>query len=185
MAEGVKVHFTPRELCCAIWACNALSFQLIDDPLFKAQFGPCIPLGFNRKELSEEMKKLANKVDEMMLSEIGKGVGVLAVDGWTNTRHRYVVKFSIPCLSITQFRKMYNMLFLWKGKAHFLDSVELMGNVGDLIFDALRKVKEMLESRGIIVSGVVGDNASPVQNALARFVADFIFGMLPISSFQN
>ena len=59
---------------------------------------------------------------------------------------------------------MYNVVFLWRGKAHFIDSVELLANSGDLIFDALTKAKGMLESRGIIIPAVVGDNASGVQN---------------------
>ena len=75
-------------LRCAIWATNALPYRLIEDPFFKAQFGPCIPLGFGRQELSHEMKSLAQKMDDIVFAQIGKGVGVLAVDGWTNTRHR-------------------------------------------------------------------------------------------------
>ena len=83
------MSLSSRELCCAIWAMNALPYRLIQDPYFKTQFGPCIPLGFGREELSAEMKSLAAKVDAEMFARIGKGICTLAVDGWTNTRHRY------------------------------------------------------------------------------------------------
>lgn len=90
LAEGAKATLSSRELCCGIWACNALAYQLIEDPLFRAQFGPSIPVGLGRQQLSEEMKLLAAKIDNLMISKIGKGTGTLAVDGWTNTRHRFV-----------------------------------------------------------------------------------------------
>ena len=88
VAAGAKMTLSARELCCAIWATNALSYRLIEDPFFRAQFGPSIPLGLGRQELSEEMKTLAAKVDAQMFAQIGKGMGTLAVDGWTNARHR-------------------------------------------------------------------------------------------------
>ena len=39
--------------------------------------------------MTDEMKKLAAKVNDMVLSKVGTGPVTLGVDGWTNTRHRF------------------------------------------------------------------------------------------------
>ena len=86
----IKGNLSSREFCCVIWATKGLSYDLIDDGLFRAQFAPCLPVGLNRKELSEEMKCLAQKILDLMFVKIGKGIVSLAVDGWTNCRHKKV-----------------------------------------------------------------------------------------------
>lgn len=50
-----------------------------------------------------------------------------------------------------------------------MDSVETASNAADDIFPVLQRVKADVEARGIVVVGVVGDNAQSVQNVLARY----------------
>lgn len=76
---------------------------------------------------------------------------------------------------------MYNVVLLWKGEAHFIDSVELGANCGELIFQCVAAAKKTLEAKGIMILGVVGDNASGVQNALARCVMCSFKGLLGAS----
>ena len=59
------------------------------DKMFRALFSPCIPLGFNRHEMSNQMKELAGKLHEKMFQKIGHAPVTMCVDGWTNTRHRF------------------------------------------------------------------------------------------------
>lgn len=65
-------------------------------------------------------------------------------------------------------RKVYNIIMIHEGEAHFVNSVEMSSNSGEHILEILKEQKEMLELRGMVVVAVVGDNASGVQNALAR-----------------
>ena len=48
-----------KELLCVTWASNALSYDLVEDPLFRRCFAASIPRGMDRHNLSEEMKRLA------------------------------------------------------------------------------------------------------------------------------
>lgn len=91
-----------------MWARNNLSYDLIDDPMFRHQFGVCVPVGFDRKKLSDEMHSLADKINTKMFEKVGKCMATLGVDGWTNTRHH----------------KMYNIILVYGGEAYFVDSVE-------------------------------------------------------------
>ena len=74
-----------------MWARRALAYDLVDDPMFREQFGIGVPKGFDSHKLSEEMKLLANKMHEKMYQRIGQGTVTMALDGWTNLRHRYKV----------------------------------------------------------------------------------------------
>ena len=114
---------------------------------------PCIPLGFDRKRLSDTMHSLAQKVEQRMLQKIGKGVVTLGVDGWTNTRRQ----------------KMYNVVLVSNNIAYFVDSMETTSNSADQIYGVVKEVKSRLETAGVIIGGVVGDNHSGVQSALNRY----------------
>ena len=81
MVSQAKADLSPREYCCALWATAALPFDLIENPMFRAQFGPCIPVGLGRQELSSEMKLLALKINELVLTKIGKGVVTIGING--------------------------------------------------------------------------------------------------------
>ena len=59
MATSAKVDLSASEYIAAIWARNALSYDLIEDPMFRHQFGVCIPVGFDRQKLSQEMLNLS------------------------------------------------------------------------------------------------------------------------------
>ena len=152
MASAAKEDLTAPEYLAAIWARKALPYDLLDDPMFRQQFNPCIPPGFNRKKLSEEMHTLAGKVNERVYKKLGKCFATIGVDGWTNTRHH----------------KMYNIVLVAQGEAYFIDSVETGGNFAERIFRVVKDAKVQLEARGIIVVAVVGDNHAPLQNALNR-----------------
>jgi hypothetical protein len=65
---------------------------------------------------------------------------------------------------------MVNVIMIHSKEAYFLASVEVISNTGDNYYAVLKAEKEKLETRGVAVIGVVGDNASGVQNALRRFV---------------
>ena len=62
MATTAKEQLSTPQYLCALWARNNLSYDLIDDPMFRHQFGVCIPIGFNRMKLSEEMHSLHSDV---------------------------------------------------------------------------------------------------------------------------
>ena len=108
MATTAKEQLSTPQYLCALWARNNLSYDLIDDPMFRHQFGVCIPIGFNRMKLSEEMHSLAELINKRILAKVGKCMATIAVDGWTNTRHH----------------KMYNIVLIYAGEAYFIDSVE-------------------------------------------------------------
>ena len=57
--------------------------------MFKAKFGAGIPVGLTRVVLSDEMKKLGDKMHAEVLQRAKGAIVSLAVDGWTNKRHRY------------------------------------------------------------------------------------------------
>ena len=89
IAESAKAGLTPRELCCVLWATKGLSFELVDDPIFRAQFGSGVPPGLNAHTLSSEMKELGQKVQREIYARLQGEAVTVGVDGWTNTRHRY------------------------------------------------------------------------------------------------
>ena len=64
MATTAKEQLSTPQYLCALWARNNLSYDLIDDPMFRHQFGVCIPIGFNRMKLSEEMHSLAELINK-------------------------------------------------------------------------------------------------------------------------
>ena len=61
---------------------------MIDDPVFRAQFGTGVPTGLNANKLPEEMKSLAAKVQKEIFSRLKGEAITLGIDGWTNARHR-------------------------------------------------------------------------------------------------
>ena len=65
---------------------------------------------------------------------------------------------------------MFNVVLTCHGQAYFLDSIEVGANTGDRIYQVVKQAKTNVESMGITVVGVVGDNHSAVQNALTRCV---------------
>ena len=98
LAEEVKGSLTPKELCCVLWATKGLAFNLIDDPVFRAIFGPCIPSNVHRHSLNDEMKALGEKVLDGVWEKLKGRQVTLGVDGWTNARHRSFVPFSPLCI---------------------------------------------------------------------------------------
>ena len=74
-----------------LWAVKGLAYDLIDDPLFRAIFAPCIPANMTRNTLREEMKTLGAKVLGDVFAKLKGAQITLGVDGWTNIRHRYQI----------------------------------------------------------------------------------------------
>ena len=70
MATQAKDELTPQEFIASVWARNALPFHLIDEPMFRKQFGVAIPLGFDRHKLSSQMHSLAAKLDNCILAKV-------------------------------------------------------------------------------------------------------------------
>ena len=91
LADDVKNELNPRELCCVLWAMKGLSYDLIDDPLFRAIFGTSIPPNLHRHALAEEMKALGHKVLAAVFAKLKGSLVTIAVDGWTNIRHKYTI----------------------------------------------------------------------------------------------
>ena len=60
IAEAAKLSLNSKEICCALWATKGLAFELVDDPLFRSQFGPLVPMGLNRNTLPEEIGQFLN-----------------------------------------------------------------------------------------------------------------------------
>jgi hypothetical protein len=70
MADKAKAELSASEFIAAIWARNALPYQLVDDPMFRKQFGVAMPCGFDRHKLSTEMQNLATEIDERILQKV-------------------------------------------------------------------------------------------------------------------
>lgn len=87
-ADVAICQLTAKEMCCTLWATRALPFDLIDDPLFRAQFGVQVPIGLNRNTFGAEMKEFAHKVNTQIFKSMKGCMVTLGVDGWTNSRHR-------------------------------------------------------------------------------------------------
>ena len=88
LAESSNGALSAKEKCCVLWATRSLPFDMIDDPVFRSQFGYGVPLGLNRNTLPTEMGLLATKVEEAILQKLKGECVTLGLDGWTNTRHR-------------------------------------------------------------------------------------------------
>jgi hypothetical protein len=91
LAESTKTSLTSKEQCCVLWATRGLAFDLIDDPVFRAQFGVGVPIGLNRSNFPQHMALLANKVQDAVVAKMKGECVTLGLDGWTNTRHRCFV----------------------------------------------------------------------------------------------
>lgn len=63
-----------------------------------------------------------------------------------------------------------NVVLISGAKAYFVKTMEVTSNSGDQYLALLKEVKEKVEAKGLIVCAAVGDNATGVQNALARYV---------------
>ena len=63
-----------------------------------------------------------------------------------------------------------NLIAIHSDRAYFLKSAEVPSNAADQYYTLLTEVKRSLENAGVIVTAVVGDNASAVQNALKLYV---------------
>ena len=114
LADKAQAQLSAKEFIAIIWAREVsrhlplqslerilqqgLAYQLLDSPLFRAQFGVAIPVGFNRLDLSQTMVDLSQKIKAMVVAKLGKTMVTIATDGWTNVRHR----------------KMYNICLLQK-----------------------------------------------------------------------
>ena len=44
-AVTAKAELSPQEYIAATWARNGLAYDLLDEPLFRQQFGVCVPSG--------------------------------------------------------------------------------------------------------------------------------------------
>lgn len=66
---------------------------------------------------------------------------------------------------------MVNVIMIHSKEAYFLASVEVISNTGDNYYAVLKAEKEKLETRGVAVIGVVGDNASGVQNVTQNMMS--------------
>lgn len=65
--------------------------------------------------------------------------------------------------------KVVNIILLHSGTAYFVKSIEVTSNSGDQYYQVVTDVKTWVEKEyGMVVVAIVGDNASAVQNALAR-----------------
>ena len=153
-ATAAKFELSSAEFIAATWATNGLAYRLVDDAMFRKQFGSSIPPGFTRRTLSSTMETLAQRIMGKVYSKLAGNMVTLGVDGWTNTRKE----------------KMYNVVAISNGVAYFVDSVEAPSNSSDSIFAVVKAAKDALEAKGLVVVAVVGDNHSGVQSALSRYV---------------
>ena len=84
---------------------------------------------------------------------------------------QWVLRGVWGCIILFFFRKVINTIALHRGRAHFLKSTEVVSNEGDQYYKIATDAKVYLESKGVRVVAVVGDNASGVQNGLKGFLA--------------
>ena len=93
MANVAKEKLSSKEYIAAIWARKALAYDLLDDAMFRQQFGASIPPGFGREAQSEEMKLLAAvKAAKQRIEAFGITVAAIVGDnhqGVQNALGRY------------------------------------------------------------------------------------------------
>ena len=68
---------------------------------------------------------------------------------------------------------MVNVVLIAEGRAFFMRSFEVASNSGEQYYQVVKEVKALAESKGLHVVACVGDNASGVQNGLARSACPF------------
>ena len=51
---------------------------------FRMVFGPCIPAGFGREDITPQSKEFARELVKDVKARVDKRVGTLAHDGWKN-----------------------------------------------------------------------------------------------------
>ena len=74
---------------CLIWAKHALSYRLIDCPVYRQVFGRCVPEGINRRTLPGCMIDLASRLEGEMKERFEGEGATLALDTWTNNGDKW------------------------------------------------------------------------------------------------
>jgi hypothetical protein len=127
-----------KEILCATWAANGLSYDLIEDNLFRKCFGSIIPPGFGRcvpipmakiprvfsprQELSREMVDFAGRMKSKFLERL-KGQNItIAIDGGK------------------VHKKLQTICVLMEGKAFFWKSTPVLHNDHQTILCPLNEI---------------------------------------------
>lgn len=144
-----------RERLAVLWAQEALPFRLLDQPKFRAVFGPSIPVGFDRRELSTTTEALAGSLREDICKRVKGQVVTLAIDGWTSARAE----------------KNINFVVLHGGYAFFVGT-EIVEHQDEPTLTVLfrKHVKLVQDEMGAFIICVVADNATAYQSSLDTLV---------------
>lgn len=153
--ENEDVQLNPMEFVCALWARCGLSYQLVEDVMFRRQFSCTYPVGLNRHRLSEEMITLADKVDGLIGAQMKGNAVTVCMDGWTHFRDKYV-----------------DLLAVCRGKSYFLTSVRVLRNSEEQLRPILDSAHRTLRAWGAVLVAVCADNARGGLNAIEAFTSD-------------
>ena len=163
-----------KEALCVTWAVNALTYELIDNPLFRMSFRSSIPLGFNRVQLSAEMVLLSGGLSHTIFHQT-----ILALDRLRG-RFAEVVRGQFVTLAIDGGqvqRKLQTVTVICNKKAYFWQAVKVQHSDHQTILSILEHAKAALEGAGAIVVAVVADNHSGNQKVCFTVI---LFFWLPL-----
>ena len=117
-----------------------LSFRMTSDPFFVESYGQPI----TKDKLPSIILEMAEELRVSIKRNIEGSDVSLAIDGWTNWRHR----------------KVFNFVILWKGTAIFWKSVpSIFGKASNIMFELFKAVVANLElTLNVYVIALVADN---------------------------
>ena len=85
---------------CVLWAQHALSYRLVDSPLYRKVFGSCIPQCVNRNSLPKYMIELATQLEGEMRGKCEGEGATLTFDTWTQCGDKWANVSAIVKVSI-------------------------------------------------------------------------------------
>ena len=85
---------------CVLWAQHALSYRLVDSPLYRKVFGSCIPQCVNRNSLPKYMIELATQLEGEMRGKCEGEGATLTFDTWTQCGDKWANVSAIAKVSI-------------------------------------------------------------------------------------
>lgn len=147
--------YTQTEDFCITWATCGLAYSLVDNQRFRKTFRLSYPVNMNRKSLSENMVRLAEKFDRAVKDKIRGRPCTLCFDGWTN-----------------HSQKIVNLVITCDSCAYYLDSIPVEHNNENTLKSILDEGKQIIRDLGGILIAVSGDNFSGVVAAITKFCAE-------------
>ena len=130
-----------------------LPFRMASEPYFVQ----CYQRSVSRNNLPLIISEMAIELKQRMKEEMQGSTVTLALDGWTNFRHR----------------KCFNFLLLWKGTAVFWKTVpSIFGKSADVMTDITKRIIGEVEAElKVTVVACVADNENANKGMFGKLAA--------------